>query len=114
MTTKTDMKTGNQPGIGTYVCKKCKAEVKLDDRGDTLPPCPSCKGTQFEKPKPVLDTSNEVIIVNSEAHQRFSTTSTIGKFIEVVLKPGLNELTKEQWELCKDDKSVHKVEGGKK
>lgn len=41
--------TGEKPGIGTYKCKKCGATLRLDDRTDTLPPCPKCHGTEFRR-----------------------------------------------------------------
>jgi len=42
-------KTGEKPGKGTYVCINCNQKVVLDDRTDTLPPCPKCSGTKFTK-----------------------------------------------------------------
>lgn len=41
--------TGEKPGKGTYRCtnSKCRQTVVLDDATDTLPPCPSCSGTDF-------------------------------------------------------------------
>ena len=41
--------TGEKPGKGTYRCKKCGTVVRLDDNTDTLPPCPKCSGTEFDK-----------------------------------------------------------------
>lgn len=41
--------TGEKPGKGTYQCKKCGQLVHLDDRTDTLPPCPKCSNTEFKK-----------------------------------------------------------------
>jgi len=41
--------TGEKPGKGVYVCKKCGQTVKLDDNSDTLPPCPRCEHTEFRK-----------------------------------------------------------------
>jgi DNA-directed RNA polymerase subunit RPC12/RpoP len=41
--------TGEKPGKGTYVCKRCKTIVTLDDDNDTLPPCPRCDNTEFDK-----------------------------------------------------------------
>lgn len=29
--------TGEKPGKGTYICKKCSQKVILDDSTDTLP-----------------------------------------------------------------------------
>lgn len=42
-------KTGEKPGKGTYQCINCGTTVTLDDNTDTLPPCPSCDGTEFRK-----------------------------------------------------------------
>lgn len=42
-------KTGEKPGKGTYTCTNCGQRVTLDDRTDTLPPCPSCHGTTYSK-----------------------------------------------------------------
>ncbi|TPE65927.1 hypothetical protein AMD02_019885 [Halalkalibacterium halodurans] len=42
-------KTGEKPGIGRYSCTDCFTKVNLDDRTDTLPPCPKCHGTSFRK-----------------------------------------------------------------
>lgn len=39
--------TGEKPGKGTYTCDNCGDDVVLDDHSDTLPPCPSCHGTEF-------------------------------------------------------------------
>ena len=41
--------TGEKPGKGTYRCRKCGQEVTLDDDNDTLPPCPRCDGTEWDK-----------------------------------------------------------------
>ena len=41
--------TGEKPGKGTYKCRKCGTTVTLDDHDDTLPPCPKCNGTEFDK-----------------------------------------------------------------
>lgn len=41
--------TGEKPGKGTYVCKKCGEDVVLDDHTDTLPPCPTCQHTEYRK-----------------------------------------------------------------
>ncbi|MDN5323726.1 MAG: hypothetical protein PWQ67_2180 [Clostridia bacterium] len=41
--------TGEKPGKGLYECIKCGQLVRLDDHTDTLPPCPSCNGTEFIK-----------------------------------------------------------------
>jgi DNA-directed RNA polymerase subunit RPC12/RpoP len=41
--------TGEKPGIGIYRCKRCGTIVRLDDSSDTLPPCPKCNGTEFDR-----------------------------------------------------------------
>lgn len=41
--------TGEKPGKGKYRCTGCGQVVVLDDATDTLPPCPSCNGTNFVK-----------------------------------------------------------------
>ena len=41
--------TGEKPGKGTYKCTKCPQKGVLDDKTDTLPPCPSCANTKFTK-----------------------------------------------------------------
>jgi DNA-directed RNA polymerase subunit RPC12/RpoP len=42
-------KTGEKPGVGTYLCTNCDQKITLDDSTDTLPPCPKCKNTEFIK-----------------------------------------------------------------
>ena len=42
-------KTGEKPGKGTYECTECGTYVVLDDNTDTLPPCPKCHNTTFNK-----------------------------------------------------------------
>lgn len=42
-------KTGEKPGIGQYKCTKCGEIVVLNDATDTLPPCPVCHFTEYEK-----------------------------------------------------------------
>lgn len=41
--------TGEKPGKGNYTCKSCGQRVVLDDKTDTLPPCPSCHKTEYKK-----------------------------------------------------------------
>jgi hypothetical protein len=41
--------TGEKPGKGAFKCKKCGEIVRLDDDADTLPPCPKCNGTDYDK-----------------------------------------------------------------
>lgn len=41
--------TGEKPGVGTFKCTNCGTIVRLDDPDDTLPPCPKCNNTEFEK-----------------------------------------------------------------
>lgn len=43
------VKTGEKPGKGLYLCITCGQSVRLDDDTDTMPPCPKCDGTNFEK-----------------------------------------------------------------
>ena len=40
-------KTGEQPGVGLYVCSSCDQIVRLDDPDDALPPCPNCESTEY-------------------------------------------------------------------
>ena len=42
-------KTGEKPGKGSYQCNDCNQVVVLDDSTDTLPPCPKCSGTDYNK-----------------------------------------------------------------
>lgn len=42
-------KTGEKPGKGTYECINCDVCVVLDDDADTLPPCPKCHNTTYNK-----------------------------------------------------------------
>lgn len=41
--------TGEKPGFGSYECTNCGTIVRLDDPDDTLPPCPKCNNTEFDK-----------------------------------------------------------------
>lgn len=41
--------TGEKPGKGTYICTNCIQHVVLNDKTDTLPPCPKCNGTTYIK-----------------------------------------------------------------
>ncbi|HFU6437377.1 TPA: hypothetical protein ACGPC2_000569 [Listeria monocytogenes] len=41
--------TGEKPGKGTYTCNGCGQRVVLDDKTDTLPPCPRCNGSKYTK-----------------------------------------------------------------
>ncbi len=41
--------TGEKPGKGTNKCRKCGHRLILDDDTDTLPPCPKCHYTEFDK-----------------------------------------------------------------
>ncbi|MGD0153420.1 MAG: hypothetical protein ABSC17_06620 [Thermacetogeniaceae bacterium] len=41
--------TGDKPGIGYYRCTRCSEIIHLDNTTDTLPPCPTCHGTNFRK-----------------------------------------------------------------
>ena len=42
-------RTGEKPGKGTYVCTICGKVIVLNDDSDTLPPCPQCHATSWEK-----------------------------------------------------------------
>jgi len=106
---KNDFKTGTEPGIGAYACRKCKAIVRLDENTDKLPPCPKCKGSDYELPK--AHDNKDMITVKSDSQQRFSTTDARGNNVALELRQGLNTITKEQYELCRNDKSVHITEG---
>ena len=54
--------TGEKPGVGTYECTNCGTTVTLDDPDDTLPPCPKCNNTEFEK---ISQNSNLIKTLNS-------------------------------------------------
>lgn len=41
--------TGQKPGKGDYECTNCGFVLTLDDNTDTLPPCPNCSETEFNK-----------------------------------------------------------------
>jgi len=41
--------TGEKPGGGTYTCTKCNVTITLDENTDTMPPCPKCNNTEFNK-----------------------------------------------------------------
>ncbi len=41
--------TGENPEKGKYKCVNCGQIVVLDDNTDTMPPCPSCSKTEFDK-----------------------------------------------------------------
>lgn len=42
-------RTGEEPGVGVYVCTRCGQNVRLDDPGDRLPPCPDCRNTEYTR-----------------------------------------------------------------
>jgi len=42
-------RTGEKPGKGQYQCTKCGYIIRLDDDSDTLPPCPECDNTTWNK-----------------------------------------------------------------
>ncbi|MBS3774422.1 MAG: hypothetical protein KGY70_04500 [Bacteroidales bacterium] len=42
-------RTGEKPGKGRYQCTKCGHIIRLDDDSDTLPPCPVCENTTWNK-----------------------------------------------------------------
>ena len=39
--------SGQKPGSGVYICNKCGKVVRVDERSESLPSCPKCKGTEF-------------------------------------------------------------------
>ena len=41
--------TGEKPGKGSYKCTVYGEIVNLDQDSDTLPPCPRCHKTDYEK-----------------------------------------------------------------
>ncbi len=41
--------TGEKPGKGVYGCRNCGTPVVLKGDTDTLPPCPKCSRTEFDK-----------------------------------------------------------------
>jgi len=41
------LKAGDKPGKGIYTCNTCGQRVVLDDKNDTLQPCPSCSLTSY-------------------------------------------------------------------
>lgn len=40
---------GENPGIGSYYCKKCFANVKLENVNKPLPECPRCHSSKFTR-----------------------------------------------------------------
>ena len=40
--------TGQIPSAGTYKCTNCGTEITISS-GDTVPPCPKCSNTSFNK-----------------------------------------------------------------
>ena len=42
-------RSGERPGVGTYVCTNCNQRIMLDDEMDVIPPCPNCQGVNFKK-----------------------------------------------------------------
>jgi predicted KAP-like P-loop ATPase len=42
-------RSGQKPGVGTYICINCNQKIMLDDIKDVLPPCPNCNGVNFTK-----------------------------------------------------------------
>jgi len=41
--------TGEKPGRGTYKCLNCGQLIHLDQDSDTLPPCPNCDKTNWQR-----------------------------------------------------------------
>ncbi len=52
-------RTGEKPGKGIYFCKNCGVKITLDDTTDTMPPCPSCNGTEFNDKEEKMATTGE-------------------------------------------------------
>jgi DNA-directed RNA polymerase subunit RPC12/RpoP len=42
-------KKGDAPGKGDYRCTRCGKIIHLENDTDTLPRCPKCFNTKFEK-----------------------------------------------------------------
>ena len=42
-------RSGERPGVGTYVCTNCNQRIMLDDEMAVIPPCPNCQGVNFKK-----------------------------------------------------------------
>jgi predicted RNA-binding Zn-ribbon protein involved in translation (DUF1610 family) len=41
--------TGDVPGRGYYSCRKCGKVIHLDTDSDSLPTCPNCGNTRWDK-----------------------------------------------------------------
>lgn len=39
---------GDKPGPGVYICTNCGHVVALEHDNEELPPCPTCKGLDYE------------------------------------------------------------------
>ena len=44
-----NIRTGEKPGVGHYICVSCGKTLILDGYDDRMPPCPGCYGTTFER-----------------------------------------------------------------
>jgi len=44
-------KSGQKPGKGVYECTNCGQVIVLDNKKDTLPPCPTCHKATFKPVK---------------------------------------------------------------
>lgn len=42
-------RAGEKPGRGYYACRTCGRVIYLRRDTDVLPPCPECKGKEWEK-----------------------------------------------------------------
>lgn len=42
-------RAGEKPGRGYYACRACGRVIYLRRGADVLPPCPECKGEEWEK-----------------------------------------------------------------
>jgi len=48
--------TGEKPGIGVYICNRCRETVRLLNSGDRLLPCPKCGYSKFTRISWLLKT----------------------------------------------------------
>jgi NAD-dependent SIR2 family protein deacetylase len=50
--------TGEKPGVGFYICRKCGQSLYLNDKTDRLPPCPKCQGTEYAPSNSFSESAN--------------------------------------------------------
>ena len=55
-------KTGQNPGIGTYICNVCGHIVMIYDNLKVLPPCPRCDCAGYLKYKDIAIKNVEYIL----------------------------------------------------